>query len=763
MADIIKTLKAKGFACTGCGACCSICPQGAISMQQDAEGFYIPVVDSAKCNNCMRCEKTCPQLNPKKDRNANPAVYAVRADKETLMKSSSGGAFSILAKYILQKGGYVCGAAFDEDFHGASLIMIPKSKTADNQVWQIGDTEVGNFSFSTPSATISVEEELSKLRGSKYVYAKPKNIYREVKEKLDEGKFVLFSGTPCQTAALRNVLGKDYDNLLTVDILCGGAASEKIFAKYVDEISCGKKIKSMRFRPKECGWSYSGIETIFEDGSKHMIHSVKDPYLRGFLNWLYVGNACASCQFAPPPRQGDFSIGDFWNIDRYADDLKFDDGISCLLVNSAKAEKIFAEIEKDFDFVRQMPLSFLRRFNRLQEKRPAHLARARFFSLTERGFSLEKAVDYALGWKFDAALSGCWTVPNYGGELTYYALYKVLNDLGYTTIMVETWLNIPNYNVPKPTAFKESPYAWYDVCRVHKSLEDQRELNARVKNFVIGSDQVWNFQIMKPENIFSWSFEYAADWRKKISYATSFGTGTKFNGTEEHKQRFQNLIKTYSAVSVRERQAVELLKNEFGIEAEHVLDPVLLCDKKHLDDLQKNSTSVADKKYIFTYFVWPAPSKFGIDEFARKMDCGLVNTLGFDKEVIKTANTFPQHWRYDYIENCHLENWLYYLAHSSFVLIDSFHGLCLAIIYKIPFLFIRGTMAEDSGFDRISSLLGMLHLEDRVVGNVQEIFQDFDRYTKPIDWEAVHEILAKEKARCLNWLKAALDSPPKII
>lgn len=237
----------------------------------------------------------------------------------------------------------------------------------------------------------------------------------------------------------------------------------------------------MNFRPKKYGWRHSGIETIFEDGSKHMIHSVKDPYFRGFLNWLYVGNACESCQFASPPRQGDFSIGDFWNIDRYAEGLKFDDGVSCILLNSDKAKNIFQEISQNFDFVKKMPLSFLRRFNRLREKRPAHLARARFFSLINRGFTVEKAVDYALGWKFDVALSGCWTVPNYGGELTYYALYKTLNDLGYTTIMVERRKETLANSVPRPAAFSKSPYPWYDVCRVHKSLEDQRELNQSQK------------------------------------------------------------------------------------------------------------------------------------------------------------------------------------------------------------------------------------------------------------------------------------------
>lgn len=344
---LLDVLHSRGLACTGCGGCQNVCPVQAIKMTADEEGFFKPHIDERLCTGCNLCERTCPQLNPKKDRSASPDCYAVRADAATIAKSSSGGAFSVLADYVFRQGGVVCGAAFDGDFHGVSLVLIDK------------------------------REELHRLHGSKYVYSKPANIYRQVKEKLEVGKKVLFSGTPCQAAALRNVLGKDYDNLLIVDILCGGTPPETVFARYMDEVAEGREVSSVEFRPKEFGWSYSGIRTRFKDGSQHMIHSVKDPYLRGFLNWLYVGEACANCQFAAPPRQGDFSIGDFWNIDRYDEKLKFDDGVSCLLVNSEKAKAVFGEISEKFELARKIPLSFLKRFNRLQEKRNHHLARSR--------------------------------------------------------------------------------------------------------------------------------------------------------------------------------------------------------------------------------------------------------------------------------------------------------------------------------------------------------------------------------------------------
>lgn len=131
-----------------------------------------------------------------------------------------------------------------------------------------------------------------------------------------------------------------------------------------------------------------------------------------------------------------------------------------------------------------------------------------------------------------------------------------------------------------------------------------------------------------------------ADYRKKIAYAASFGSGTKFNGTEEQKEHFQNLLQQYDYVSVRERQGVELVKNEFGIEAEHVLDPVLICDKKHLDSLQKNATASVNGKYISTYFVWPNRSKFGIDKFAKKLGYGLINTINYGRDRLKKKGLF---------------------------------------------------------------------------------------------------------------------------
>lgn len=719
---LLDVLHSRGLHCNGCGGCNNVCPAHAILMTTDEEGFAKPKIDEALCISCGLCERICPQLNPKKDRSVSPDCYAVRADTGTIAKSSSGGAFSVLADYAFKRGGVVCGAAFDENFHGVSLVMLESP------------------------------EDIKKLHGSKYVYAKPGKIYQQVKEQLVAGRLVLFSGTPCQAAALRNVLGKDYDNLLIVDILCGGTPSEAVYSKYIEEISEGREVSSVEFRPKEFGWSYSGIRTKFKDGSQHMIHSVKDPYLRGFLNWLYVGEACASCQFAAPPRQGDFSIGDFWNIDRYDETLKHDDGVSCLLVNSDKAKAVFVEVSESFELVRKIPLSFLKRFNRLQEKRNHHLARPRFFSLLKEGFSFEKAVDYSLFWKFDVALSGCFTVPNYGGELTYYALYKILNDMGYSTIMVERRADIPNYDVPKPRLFRKSPYPFYDVSRIHKNFRDQAELNRRVRRFVLGSDQIWNIPLWGNGNedpILSYSFDYVSDYRKKISYATSFGTSS-CAGTEEQKKKLGRVLERFHHISVRESSGTDILKNEFGLDGTAVLDPVLCCDAKHFAALMANATVRTNGKYMATYMIWPNRKFFGLEKMAEKLGYGYVNILGVGKET-------PAEWPYTYEANCKLEDWLYYIANSDFICADSFHGICLAIVFRKDFAFIKGDLEEGDGKGRVSSLLNCLGIKGHIYKDVSEAL-DAPEVFEPLDYGEVYTRLEAEKSRSMNWLKEALAS-----
>ena len=406
-------------------------------------------------------------------------------------------------------------------------------------------------------------------------------------------------------------------------------------------------------------------------------------------------------------------------------------------------------------YKKSVPLSFLKRHNRMQEKKSVPLAQRRFYYLLDKGMDFSKAVDYSLGWKFDVALTGCWTVKNYGGVLTYYALYNVLKDMGYEVLMVERRTEIPGYDIPKPDLFYENPYPFFDICRIHKNFTDQWELNNRVKCFICGSDQIWNYTYMNDESIKSYTMDYVTDWRKKVAYATSFGANY-IKGNENQKNELINLIKRLDHVSVREQDGKKICQ-DFSISAEWVIDPVFLCDRLVYRKLYEKSKFTEQRDYVFSYFLNPNSNKYGIEKIAEKLQCGYVGTVNADENMLKNYGFSDKSWPYPYIANCKLEQWLNYLVHAKFIVTDSFHAVCFAIIYKIPFVFIQGKMTSEYGFGRIESLLKMLNLMCRIAGTVEEVLND-EHFFEPIDFDLVHTILDKEVERSREWLKNAIES-----
>ena len=710
--------------CVGCGTCEKECPVGAISIITDRQGFRTPKIDGDKCITCNRCEQACPQINYSPTGGENPKCYGVIANEEVLNQSSSGGAFSIICDYIFERGGYVCGAAYNSDFKSVSHIMI------------------------------SGKDELYKLRGSKYVRSDLGNIFNVIREKLEQGNYVLFSGTPCQVVALHNVLGKEYEKLITVDLICSGVPSEHFFAQYVDEIRKDKVIKSINMRPKKYGWDESGIQIIFEDNSEYMIPGIRDPYLKAYLNKIMNYSACYNCQFASWPRQADFTLGDLWHAQKLFFKENFEKGISCLTTNSIKAEKIFAEIKGKYSDVRSVSLEFLKTHNMTIKKRRVPLCRERFFSLLNEKMPFAEAVDYAINWKFDVAITGCWTVHNFGGTLTYYALYKMVKSLGYSVIMVERRSDIPNYNIPILVNVRTQLYPYYDVSRIHKSYEDQTELNERVLNFIIGSDQVWNYTLMRAQSVSSYMFDYVKSYRNKIAYASSFGNDS-FCGTEEDKKNFGKLIREFSHISVRENSGKDILKKEFEINADCVLDPVLISDKEIFEKLIENAiVKTHSGKYLFSYFVVPDKSKYGFERIADKLELSMVNTINCDNIFLERTNLLKE-WKYPYEANLKLEDWLYYIKNSSYVVTDSFHGVCLSILFHKNFVVIQGNATSQSGLQRITSLLEKVDLLDRIVKSVDDALMLIDSMYD-IPFERVDELLAPYKWTSIKWLKQAL-------
>lgn len=307
--------------CSGCTACSQVCPKQCITMQEDAEGFVYPKVDQKVCIQCGRCKLVCPILHHDGG-NAPEKVLAEKNKNEKIRSSSSsGGVFYELAKQFIQNGGVVYGCALDAN-------MVARHVCVDTV------------------------EGLDKLKSSKYVQSDMGNTMSEIKKRLLSGEKVLFSGTPCQTAGLRNYLGKDYEMLLVIDVLCHGVPSPKLFTDYLEYLSKqygGGKPISVNFRNKQRGWKRLYMEVCFDNGKRHYIYSGYDRYEGMFLNNLSLRPSCYECKFTKTERFGDITLGDFWGIGKKYPQWDDDKGISVVMLNTEKGTVAYEQIADLFE------------------------------------------------------------------------------------------------------------------------------------------------------------------------------------------------------------------------------------------------------------------------------------------------------------------------------------------------------------------------------------------------------------------------------
>lgn len=309
--------------CCGCSACVQACPKQCISFKEDDEGFFYPKVDVELCINCGLCEKVCPYLNQSATQQPLKVYAAINPNEEIRMKSSSGGIFTMLAEEIIDTGGVVFGACFDEN-------------------WEVKHDYTKN------------KEGLEVFRGSKYVQSRIGNTFKQAREFLIKGRMVLYSGTPCQIAGLKRFLCKEYDNLLTVEIACHGVPSPMIWRKYLEEIKLSKKMKKItkiNFRNKIYGWNgyQFSLDYLTTTGQKKtMITPHGDnPFYRGFLNHLYMRPSCFNCPSKRGMSGADLIIADFWGIDLLDSTLDDNKGCSTIVVNTEKGHNIICSLNNN--------------------------------------------------------------------------------------------------------------------------------------------------------------------------------------------------------------------------------------------------------------------------------------------------------------------------------------------------------------------------------------------------------------------------------
>lgn len=309
--------------CCGCTTCYNSCPAKAIQMKADEEGFMYPIISKKLCITCGKCEHVCPVINSLKIEGIPLAGYVVRnKDHKILYSSASGGFFSAIAEYVLNRGGIVYGAAFDKNFKVCHMAA---------------------------ESTLEVQ----KFRSSKYVQSDLGDIFTAVEKNLKNSRLICFSGTPCQIEGLKRFLNKEYDNLITVDLVCHGVPSPDLWEQYLEwqTRKKGSKVVFCNFRNKTYGYHNGTLEIVFENGRHYYGSSRNDMMIKSFFSEIASRPSCYNCAFKKIKHSSDFTVFDCWHAADITLGVKKDDdkGYTNLLVNSNRGRWIFEYLKKDFE------------------------------------------------------------------------------------------------------------------------------------------------------------------------------------------------------------------------------------------------------------------------------------------------------------------------------------------------------------------------------------------------------------------------------
>ncbi len=691
--------------CCGCSACLNKCPVNAISMQENDEGFLYPVVDESKCTHCGLCLKACPLLAKQNNNKQEPDCYAVMAPDEIRAKSSSGGMFTLLAEYVIYGGGYVCGTAFKED-------------------WSVHHIMVNKL------------EDLDKLRGSKYVQSNTENCYKEIKSLLQQDKLVLFTGTPCQIAGLYSFLDKEYDNLITCDILCHGAPSNGVWQKYLHENFDINKIKNVNFRDKsQIGWSCSHC-TITLDNNKKI---VTNDYTKLFHNRTILRKSCENCKFSKLPRPADITLGDWWGIKDYAPEINDNKGLSLVLINTAKGEQLFNELNIPTERCKKIILHKNYNNGNIHYGTKLNDNREKFFK-NNQTLTFQKAAKVSEN-KFDVCLISTYYGLNYGSVLVSFACNKIIRNLGYSVLM----LNKPSFqwNYMEegdtiPNLFAEKHY---NISRIYQSDEDLINLNNVCTAFIAGSDQIFH-----PRLYAHFAFlDFVQNQKNKIAFATSFGHN-EFIETPEITLKRKLSLHRFNHISLREKTP-KLCNEIFDIDAVELIDPTLILPLSEFESLANSVTMDLPEKYLLTYVLDLNPEKVkAIKYIAEKLKLEIININNLDPRGRKKQDL-------TYLKDYTPEEFLHLYQNAAFVVTDSYHGTCFSAKFNKRFISFINKKRGEMRYKMFSTL----GLDERIFADPNMIY-DNDIIYKDFDFTKVNNIITEKAEFAVNWLKNALEN-----
>lgn len=689
-----------GKDCCGCGACYTNCPTNAISMQEDSEGFLYPVIDKNKCTNCGLCVKICPVVNPKYGNSSNPKCYAAMANDEIRCHSSSGGIFPVLACYFLKNNGYVAGAVWDKD---GSVKHIVSNK----------------------------QEDIEAMRSSKYIQSSIGNCYKEIKDLLKDNKRVLFTGTPCQIAGLYGYLRKEYENLYTVEIICHGVPSPKVFKKYLDEeLNENEKFLYTNFRDKINGWNPYLTITTTTTTRKFSYKAKQDNFMQAFLKNLCLRNSCGACRFNKLPRQADITIGDFWKIDKYKKKFNDQKGTSLILINNLKGDFLLKNVENELKLIKKVPIKYAIKGNSNIIKSTKINDKRKFFFENLEVKSLKELVyKYTINDPEYLIVNFWDTSNNYGACLTAFAMQELINSFGFKVLLLDTGEKTEQVGYLNSFA-KHFAEKYLNVIKLSR-FKQLKKYTCSLKGVILGSDQVLRLEYIN-KNINKYLLSFVDKKCKKIAISPSFGINKKefiadkFS-TKKNIKILKKALQSYDYLSCREISGKEIFKDIMHMDADMILDPVFLINKNQYDILIKDSTKDFSGK-IVNYILDKNVYQNNIfQSFVKKLN----------SEIFYLDRTTGE---------VSVSDWLNAIKNCKFFITDSFHGACFAIIFNKPFICIKNKKRGSARFD---SLVELLDIKDNFVTSLEEA-KDINL---EMDWTRINFKLESERKRCLGVLE----------
>lgn len=723
--------------CTGCGACAVSCPTDAIYITQDMFGYYIARFNGNKCIGCNKCENICPIYNKKEIfKNNYLSCYLAVQMKDSYRKvCSSGGFFLGAANEIISTyNGIVFGAKWEG-----------------NVLYHRGATQ---------------KESLMDLCGSKYVQSYTADSYLDVRKALCSGKVVLYCACPCQIAGLYSFLGKDYDNLYTIDLLCYYAPSIRMFQNYLDENYRGTA-KKWNFRDKRLGWSSEKLtlelcksekdyntktctECLDKSIESYIVRTREDDiYEEAYHSHLMMSEHCQNCKFNNKTRVGDITIGDLWGISKYNKDMADEKGTSIVIINSEKGRELFNKCKKDAIKVMEANISWING-NRVGTVAKSSRSKQskRFYKLYQDSGNYTKSAVSALKNMHDIAIVGCWDIKNYGSQLTYYCLYETLNRLGYSSVLIGCHKKAKYKSTGRAELFRNNPYLEMDIAPQFKNKKEMIKANFMADSFIVGSDQIWNNKLYKFFGEFT-LLDYIFSDKNKISYAASFGDNF-WQGDEIEKMKFKFCLNRFNAISVRETSGNDVCKKYFNVDSEWVIDPIFLVGKDKLIELANKANVKYTNRFVFAYLLDYSDEKINLlKQICKELKC---------ESVIVTDPNQPVNfkWREQAHIDYSLEDWLYLFKKADYVLTDSFHGMCLSLIFEKNF---SALVNSGRGAARFYDYAEKLNLRKYLIPNISSY--NLSEFTlSNINYKTINSIIVEEVNNGINWIKRAIENTP---